>query len=370
MNICFVNYSFAGTADAFAVKGRQLIGGGEVYLHDLCKLMQKQGHEVSVVQGGRVNDSFEFDGIPVTQVASKGRYWFNFEWPKGVSASADLVHLHDANHAYPKGSMGNTATFHGVSWDVPFSGFDPIQYMKWRSRNAFFQYLIRYAVKSCRRLVSVDSVLPRFVSIHMPRYKDRLTVIPNYVDLKTFYPKPRKHGRRLTILLPRNLTRNRGIDLMLSAFHRLNRDDVELWIAGTGPLQPLVERAASRDPRIKYWGHKDHYRDLPRLYQKADITVIPSRGVEGTSLSALEAMACGSVVVASRVGGIPDLIDHERTGFLCAPSVQSFEDTLAAVLEDSALRQRVRGRALAHVKRFALPVWQKRWLEFFDDVFP
>ncbi|MFH1106623.1 MAG: glycosyltransferase family 4 protein, partial [Candidatus Micrarchaeota archaeon] len=314
MRYCFVNYSFVGTVDSFAVKGRRPIGGGEVYLLDLCKLLQRRGHETAVVQGGKTEERFEYEGIEVAQVRSRGRYYFNLDWRRGVPKDAERVHLHDANHACPYATARNTATFHGVSWDVPFEGGGPAAYAKWKARSEFFQFLIRYAVRKCKRIVSVDTVLKRYVEERMPRYAGKITVIPNYVDLRTFKPaKPKKTGKKV-ILLPRNLTRNRGIDIMLDAFSLLGRKDAELWVAGTGPLQPLVEGAARRNPAIKFLGHKDHYRDLPGLYNRADIVVVPSRGVEGTSLSVLEAMACGKPVVASRVGGIPDIITDGRDG--------------------------------------------------------
>ncbi|MEK6923660.1 MAG: hypothetical protein AABW54_00280, partial [Candidatus Micrarchaeota archaeon] len=124
MKLTFVNYSFVGNVHHFN-SSRKPIGGGEVYLADLCRVLKAEGFEPRVLQGGREAGEFEFQGIPVRQVATRGRYWFNFDWPKAVRVGDGVIHLHDANHAFPLAS-GNTATFHGVSWDVPFQGGDPL----------------------------------------------------------------------------------------------------------------------------------------------------------------------------------------------------------------------------------------------------
>lgn len=365
MKFCFVNYSFAGTADEFKVEGRRPIGGGEIYLYDLCKLLQKKGHETTVVQGGRNNDKFAVDGIDVVQVKSRGRYWFNLDWRKGVPADAQRVHLHDANHAYPLATSENTATFHGVSWDVPFEGSNPAGYAKWRTRNAFFKFLIRFAVRKCRKIVSVDTVLKRYVEEKMPSYAEKIVVIPNYVNLKIFKPMKTEKKEKKIILLPRNLTKNRGIDIMLDAFELMGRSDAELRVAGTGPLQHVVEKAARKNPNIKYLGHKDHYRELPSLYNAADVVVVPSRGVEGTSLAVLEAMACRKVVVASRVGGIPEIITDGKDGVLCEPNAEAFAEAIKEIIDDEKLFRAVARNGFLRARQFSMEAWQKKWVEFF-----
>ncbi len=367
MKATFVNYSFAGSVDGFDVKGRQLIGGGEVYLHDLCVVLRDAGWEPSVIQGGASEAEFEYDGIPVTQIKSRGRYWFNFEWKSALKASDGWVHLHDANHAFPLDS-GHTATFHGVSWDVPYQGGGLAQYADWAARYRFFKLLINHAIRNCKAIVSVDSFLLRYVQSEHPNYRDKITVIPNYVDSQTFKPRPakRKDGK-FVVLFPRNLTRNRGTYLLLDALKQLPQKDLEVWFAGTSYGAEAVKKAAEKDGRIKFLGHLDHYKDMPDVYAESDLVVIPSLGVEGTSLSCLEAMAVGKPVLASNVGGLLDIITDGRDGFFARPTTDAFAERINELYADKKSREAVGKNAISRAKDFSKDKWAAAWREFAEE---
>lgn len=367
MKLTFVNYSFAGTAHHFNVTGRQLIGGGEVFLHDLCKVLDKKGFECSVLQGGASNDNFEYDGIPVKQIATRGRYWFNFDWPRAVK-DAGYVHLHDANHAFPF-SYGNSATFHGVSWDVPYEGNNPLAYIDWLARYKFFKLLIHHAIRHCSSIVSVDSVLLRYVQSQYPSEREKIVVIPNYVDLKAFKPTKEKKKDKFVVLFPRNLTKSRGTWLMLDAMQKIDDDEIEMWVAGTGAGQNAVKEAAQKDGRIKFLGHKDHYKDLPKLYNQSDLVIIPSLGVEGTSLSCLEAMACGKPVVASNVGGILDIIENGENGHLINPNSEELAQAIRIMKKNDSLRKSIAAKARKRAQEFSFDKWAKSWSAYAQETF-
>jgi len=367
--ITFVNYSFAGSADGFAVEGRKLIGGGEVYLHDLCHVLQDAGWQTRVIQGGGKDESFDFDGIPVTQIKSRGRYWFNFEWKRGLKGGGKdgIVHLHDANHAFPFDS-GHSATFHGVSWDVPYAGGGIGAYLDWRARYRFFKTLINHAIINCTRIVSVDTFLLRYVQSEFPNERDKIKVIPNYVDLDAFAPRQRKRSDdKFVVFFPRNLTRNRGVYLMLDVLRRIPDDDLELWVAGTSYGAEAVRKAAGDDSRIKFLGHKDHYKDMPQLYAESDLVVVPSLGVEGTSLSCLEAMASGKPVLASNIGGLIDIITDGKNGFLETPKSEAFLQRLIEIKDDDKLRSSVAKNARPRAQDFSKERWAASWRKFAQE---
>ncbi|NUN11918.1 glycosyltransferase family 4 protein [Candidatus Micrarchaeota archaeon] len=366
MKIQFVNYSFVSPVKGFDTGVQRPIGGGEVQLLDLTHLLQKKGFTVSVLQSGPQAKEFEFQGIPVKQIVSRGRYKFNFEWAKHVDKNARL-HLHDANHAWPFGK-NYTATFHGVSWDLPYYGHSLTEKIDWMARRKFFKTLINYAIRTSNKIASVDTFLLRYVQSEFPNYRDKITVIPNYVDLQKFKPLPTSKKNKQVILFPRNLTKSRGTELMLHAFSQITEKDVELWVVGTGPLKKEAEHAASKDKRIKLLGHVDHYKDMPKLYNQADIVVIPSLGVEGTSLSCLEAMACGKPVIASNIGGLIDIIQNNENGLLIPTYADSLAKSIDSLLEDSKLRNKLGKNALARAKQFNKPDWEKQWLHFFENV--
>ena len=117
----------------------------------------------------------------------------------------------------------------------------------------------------------------------------------------------------------------------MRAFGRV--EDAELLLVGDGPLRPEVERLVAElglGERVRLVGNRS---DVPVLLAEAACVVLAS-DYEGCPLTVLEAMAAGVPVVATRVGGVPELIDDGRTGLLVEPGDES---ALAAAI----------GRALA-----------------------
>ncbi len=357
-------------ADKFDTGGQKVIGGGEVYLQDLCHLLQKMGHETTIIQGGNKSTEFEFENIKIIQIPSRGRYWFNLEWKKAVPRDTDYVHLHDANHLFPFKQGNPTSTFHGVSWDVPYYGSNHLQYLQWWSRYKFFKTIINHAIKHSSAIVSVDNFLLRYVQSEFPNYRDNIEVIYNYADTEKFKPKKVKKGTdKKVILFPRNMSLNRGVYLMLEAFEKLNRDDCELWMVGSGPENHAVKAAAEKNKNIKMIGHKDHYKEMPEVYNQSDVVVIPSRGVEGTSLSCIEAMACGKPTIASNIGGLVDIIQHGENGLLCKTNADSLKENLEMLLGDRKMRNKLGKNARKRAEEFSRSIWEKRWTIFIQNYF-
>lgn len=122
--------------------------------------------------------------------------------------------------------------------------------------------------------------------------------------------------------------------------------------AGAGPLQGVVEEAARRSPNVRYDGFVTG-PDLERVIAGARCIVVPSLWYENAPAVILDAYARGRPVVASRIGGIPEIVEHEVTGLLVEPgnlealaaAIDRLEATLpAAVAMGSAGRQRLAER--------------------------
>lgn len=112
------------------------------------------------------------------------------------------------------------------------------------------------------------------------------------------------------------------------------------------------------DARIRYIGYVSGVEDV---YQTADIVVVPSRWEEPLGLIAIEAAACGRPVVATRVGGIPEIIDDGRTGYLVAPQdVHALAARVEQLVSDPLLRRRLGETAREHIREnfTTLPVRQ------------
>lgn len=127
--------------------------------------------------------------------------------------------------------------------------------------------------------------------------------------------------------------------------------DAVLLIAGCGPLEQAVRcEVAIRglQSRVRWAGWQ---RDLATLYATCDIVVLVSRN-EGTPVAIIEAMAAGRAVVATAVGGVPDVIEHERTGLLVASgSSTAIAAAILRLLQDPCLRGELGGRARDEARR-------------------
>ena len=148
---------------------------------------------------------------------------------------------------------------------------------------------------------------------------NKIHVIPNGIDPAVF-PGREYSAWPKRIATVACLREEKRIDVLVSAAPAIlaRHPQAEFLIAGDGPCrEPLVARARDLGVlnRFQFLGHRD---DVPAVLAQADVFVLPSRS-EASPNSVIEAMAAGLPVVASDVGGIPELVDDGRTGYLVAP---------------------------------------------------
>jgi glycosyltransferase involved in cell wall biosynthesis len=203
---------------------------------------------------------------------------------------------------------------------------------------------------------------------------DRMTVVPCGVDLDLFRADgpqwPRSTGRSRVLCVSRLVPR-KGIDDVIAAVAELQ--DVELLIAGGPPESMLFEDEHARAlmAMIDRLGVGDRVRlvgaverpSVPTLMRSADI-VCCTPWYEPFGMVALEAMACGTPVVASRVGGLVETVVDGVTGILVpARHPRSIRAAIAALLHDPARRQAMGGSALHRAHSYAWPKVAARTLE-------
>lgn len=145
----------------------------------------------------------------------------------------------------------------------------------------------------------------------------------------------------VVILCLAGLVARKGLDVLLQALALMAEEEIRpaVWIAGDGPERDALEaqrRQLGLGRGVRLIGAR---RDVPDLLAACDLTVLPSRR-EGLGVAALESMAAGRAVVASRVGGLQETVVDGRTGFLVPPeNPRALADALAKLCSDSKLRR-------------------------------
>ena len=191
----------------------------------------------------------------------------------------------------------------------------------------------------------------------------RLSCEPNGVDTTRFRPRPRPEpGLRAALGLPAHtplagfvgrLSPEKGPDVFVRAMQLLlgRRPDAQAVVVGDGPMRAGLARLAAElgvAARLHFLGVRE---DMPALYPELDLLVSSSHA-EAMPLAVMEGMASGLPVVATRVGGVPELVEQGSTGWLVAPG--DFNDIAghcAALLADPGLRSRMGQQARARAVR-------------------
>jgi glycosyltransferase involved in cell wall biosynthesis len=144
------------------------------------------------------------------------------------------------------------------------------------------------------------------------------------------------------------LSPEKGPDVFLRALGLLQAREprAHAVLVGEGPMEPELRALAARlglGERLHFAGLQE---DMPAVYNELDAVVSTSH-TEAMPLALMEAMASGLPVVATRVGGVPDIVEHERTGWLVAPGdAGDIAGRCAALAADASLRRQMgeRGR--------------------------
>jgi len=258
------------------------------------------------------------------------------------------VALVDAHYFYPDGvAAGMLARALGLPYVITARGSDinVIAGYAWPRR------LTLNAAAGAAALVAVSQALAdEMVRIGMPA--DRLHVLRNGVDLDFFSPadeSPEGGGTGPRFLSVGALKPAKGHDVAIRFVAGI--DGAELVVAGSGPDRPRLERLAEQlcvSGRVSFAGLLEP-RDLRDRYRSADATILASER-EGMPNVLLESLACGTPVLATRAGGIPEIVSAPEAGVLLA---ERSAEALTAAWRELSSRPVDRRVVRQHARRFS-----------------
>lgn len=341
----------------FDFKGETVyLGGAERYLVELAHLIQEMGHRPVVYQGAQGEWQREFEGLPVVGLDSGGdARRLNARFHTLVSPETPVIYL-VFDLAFPRCHPHSVGISHGVYWDQT-------EQLSPEQRQQRFLEILEPMTK-LSQLVSVDTNTVNWVRTVRHPLSEKFTYIPNFVDTEKFHPAEHKSGDKLVVLYPRRLYAPRGFWLVHEIIPEFLDRYPEIEFHFVGQANPPEEKAVTE--LVGRYPGRVQWKALPLdqmhlAYQQADITLIPTLGKEGTSLSCLEAMSCGNAVIATNVGGLSDLIFPGYNGLLIEPNALALKEALHLLCQDQSLRSSLSQRSRLVAETFSIAPWYARW---------
>ena len=384
--------------------GTTKAGGMNVYVADLSKQLADMGWEVDIftrrdrVDAPDVEDLapgarlFHVDagppiGLPPIEIAAHvSEFTSGVEQIAARNAPYDLIH----SHYWVAGLSGIELS---RQWQVPHAVmFHTLGAVK----EVFQQPEPPFRIAGERRVIAcADAVIGAtsheraFLIGQYQADASRVQVVPCGIDLETFHPAGVEESRgRVAAALPElgveegpgilfvgRLEQAKGADLLVRALPLIeSQPGASLWIVG-GDERDDGERARLRalavkhgvEQRVKFVNAVDR-QQLPDLYRAAAVCAVPS-AYESFGLVAVEAMASGTPVAATRVGGLASTITHGKTGFLVGSrQPEEFASAIERLLGDEALRQRMGAAAAAEMAVFSWRSVAQSILGVYEDL--
>ena len=345
------------------------IGGSGVVATELAHALAERGHDVHVLSRERpFRWRSDVPGLSFVQVQMPDYPLFREpQYLLGLTNSIvrlarsqpiDILHAH---YAVPHATAAHlaremlargpgsrpprtVATLHGTDITLVGSGYETV---------------VGYAIEHADAVTAVSASLrdDTFRSLGIAR---DIRVIPNFLECSEWQRRPdpalrericgSRPNRRVLIHVS-NFRPVKRVGIVVDVFRRvLEQLDAVLVMVGDGPDRPPLEReveASGLQARVMFVGEQ---HDLVSWLSSADVFLLPS-SQESFGLAALEAMACEVPVVASRVGGLPEVIEDGVTGFLCPPdAVDLMTARVVDLLSDEAMRMRIGRASAAHVR--------------------
>jgi glycosyltransferase involved in cell wall biosynthesis len=259
----------------------------------------------------------------------------------------DAINLHFALYSFPildllPKEVPVTFNFHGpwVSESIQETKESKISFLikKWLIEQRTYNRCDRFIVlsKAFGDILHQDYQIPR----------EKIHVIPGGVDIERFQPNlsPQQARTKLgwqqdrqIILTSRRLVNRVGIDKLLNAIAKIKHIVPDIWvaIAGRGSLESALQQQATElglDDYVKFIGFLPD-EDLPVAYQAANLSIMPSQSFEGFGLAIVESLACGTPVICTPIGGMPEILQQFSPQLITdSADENAIADTLEQVL--------------------------------------
>lgn len=340
--------------------GDETGGGRQRKVRDIALLIRDGwGRDVLIAQKATADwKRYDANGIPVvglrTPLSAKGDPAFGFRTRRLLGPRDAIAYL-GGEDAWPYFVKNSKAIHVGVWWDGPFRAY----------RKRLTALRTESLFRAARTVLCVDTNVINWLRARgrgNQAAANAAIYVPNYVDLHRIADRSEvAPSGILRLLFARRFEEKRGPELALAAVEELHRRGLDIRITmstppgqvGTSAIRRSAEKRGISDAVDTVVSDMD---SVLSLYTDADVVLVPTLWSEGTSYSCVEALAAGVPVVATTVGGLPNLVMPDFNGYVVPPQAQAFADAIAR-LRDAATWSRLHHNAAS--MRHALS--KERW---------
>jgi len=327
-------------------------GGLERYIYELTHKLVASQDQVELCGVGLPTDA-KNTRIKLTNLADpdskiSSRLWsIRDNFKKTRLGKPDAINLHFALYSFPildilpKG-VPVTFNFHG-----PWASESQEEVVNKKFSIWLKEKLIEQSTYNrCDRFIVLSKAFGQILHQKYQIPWQKIHIIPGGVDIDHFQNNLSRQEARIKLGWPTNrpilftsrrLVHRMGIDKLLQAIAMIKTEIPDIWlaIAGRGHIQALLQQQAKElglENNVQFLGFLPE-NDLPVAYQAADLTVMPSQSFEGFGLAIVESLACGTPVLCTPVGGMPEILEKFSPDLITETiTVESIADKLAQIM--------------------------------------
>jgi glycosyltransferase involved in cell wall biosynthesis len=330
---------------------------------EIAKLQAARGHKVILYSADANRARKVFDGIEIRSITCRRSniYLRDIEYLVGAlrelrDEHVDVCHF----HSLPEG-----AALSGGICGVKVLSYDYFIFRRGKNTPLFWWY--RNALQKFARLLPVSEYCRIGSQEYWGLEPGRFRVMHNGVNLEQFSPKPDRGlakrralniGDERVILYVGRVCEQKGTDLLIEAYLRLRQEFPSVRLVVAGPAdefgkagETTLTRRIAKSGGL-YLGAVEE-RELSSVYNLADIFVMPTRSIEMFGMAAVEAQACGKPVVASRDGGLPEVISEKSGRFFETGNPVALADQLSLLLKNRELCSSLASTARENASQFS-----------------
>jgi glycosyltransferase involved in cell wall biosynthesis len=342
-------------------------GGSELAAYQVARFFADRGHGVTLIADTGEENALSTDGLEIVPIDSRVQRLVSrlpgnfFQWLlqhlignlTAVIVARRLLKERRFDIVHAHGSLGVILISLFSKLPLVYTEQDAppwqCRYRAWwerLTRNTVYRILSVTAFRRSDHVVATFESLRREIVDRWGVAETRVSMIPNGAPRVAHAIGRCDCGFDRYCLFVGRLTSRKGPDFVVHALAEAE-DDVCCVFAGDGPMRREIEQLAQKlgvANRIAFLGKVDP-EELTPLYANADLLILPSVS-EASPLVVAEAMACGTPVLATRIAGLPNLVQDWETGFLVQPNnVGELAVALRFLMRDSTLRRSMRKKA-------------------------